>query len=127
MFIQCRNRVRIKDFAEGRVCDIPVGYIGDIPEWVEHNPYFKKLCEDGTITTNVSSIKDSALESSDDEAAVKKKVQEDAAAKQRKIDEAAEAARKEAEKEAADSGLDEGTKRNLVKKKMEKAMKEAGK
>lgn len=52
MFIKCSKNVRFTHPENPQITwDIPPGFIGDVPNWVEKHWYFDALCNDGSITT----------------------------------------------------------------------------
>ena len=53
MFITCKKAVLIRE-KDDRKFNIPVGYLGKVPDWVQKNWYFRKLCDDGTVTAILS-------------------------------------------------------------------------
>ena len=52
MFVKCSKNVRFTHPENPHITwDMPLGFIGDVPEWVEKDWYFDALCKDGSITT----------------------------------------------------------------------------
>lgn len=51
MFVKCSKRVRFTHPENNKVTwEMPAGYIGDVPSWVEKEWYFTACCKDGIIT-----------------------------------------------------------------------------
>lgn len=51
MFVKCSKRVRFTNPDNAKVSwEMPAGFIGDIPSWVEKHWYFEACCKDGIIT-----------------------------------------------------------------------------
>ena len=51
MFVKCSKNVRFTHPENPQITwDMPPGFIGDVPTWVEKDWYFDALCKDGTIT-----------------------------------------------------------------------------
>ena len=51
MFVKCSKRVRFTNPDNAKVTwEMPAGFIGDIPSWVEKHWYFDACCKDGIIT-----------------------------------------------------------------------------
>lgn len=95
-FITSRRAVRFDD-GQGGSFFIPVGYLGEVPGWVENHWYFKALCNDGTITALVDS-KDRTLEKAEAESEAKKKAFEAVAEKKAEEDAAKAEVKPEPEK-----------------------------
>lgn len=52
MFVKCSKNVRFTHPENPQITwDMPPGFIGDVPNWVEKHWYFDALCKDGSITT----------------------------------------------------------------------------
>lgn len=52
MFVKCSKNVRFTHPENPQVTwDMPPGFIGEVPNWVEKHWYFDALCKDGSITT----------------------------------------------------------------------------
>lgn len=52
MFVKCSKNVRFIHPENPKITwDMPPGFIGDVPIWVENHWYFDALCKDGSITT----------------------------------------------------------------------------
>lgn len=119
MFINSKVPVNFKDF-KGNTCFVKKDFIGEVPEWVTESGHFKALVSKGLITFG-QNFSDKAIEKKDSEAEAKAKRAEEEAKKARKLDEAINKAKEEAEKEAIEQGLDESTKNNLIKKKVKEA------
>lgn len=114
-FIHCKKNVIIsgKDWKHS----IPADYMGAVPEYVTNHWFYKALCKDGVITSIVTVGKSDVIADNSAElkaAAQKKKAEEIRAAKKR--------AKAEAEAEAEKRGLDEITKKNLIKESQEAAV-----
>lgn len=51
MFVKCSKRVRFTNPDNAKATwEMPAGFIGDIPSWVEKHWYFEACCKDGIIT-----------------------------------------------------------------------------
>lgn len=51
MFVKCSKNVRFTHPENPQITwDMPPGFIGDVPSWVEKDWYFDALCKDGSIT-----------------------------------------------------------------------------
>lgn len=51
MFVKCSKRVKFTHPENPKVIwEMPAGFIGDVPTWVEKEWYFDACCNDGTIT-----------------------------------------------------------------------------
>lgn len=51
MFVKCSKNVRFTHPENPQITwDMPPGFIGDVPNWVEKHWYFDALCKDGSIT-----------------------------------------------------------------------------
>lgn len=51
MFVKCSKNVRFTHPENPHITwDMPPGFIGDVPNWVEKHWYFDALCKDGSIT-----------------------------------------------------------------------------
>jgi hypothetical protein len=60
MFINTKKTFKITS-DNGIVFEARTGWIGEVPKWVEEHWYFKALCDDGSVTSIVSS-KDKDIE-----------------------------------------------------------------
>ncbi|MDR0905767.1 MAG: hypothetical protein LBN00_06295 [Oscillospiraceae bacterium] len=105
LFITSRQNIVIVADDGKTKFEIPNGYIGSVPKWVQSHWYFKAHCTAGNITSIVST-KDDDLEAAELKAAAEKEAAEKVAELKRKVDEAVEAARIAAEQEAAEKGFD---------------------
>lgn len=51
MFVKCSKNVRFTHPENPQITwDMPPGFIGEVPVWVEKHWYFDALCKDGSIT-----------------------------------------------------------------------------
>ncbi|MCM1059461.1 MAG: hypothetical protein NC452_04130 [Eubacterium sp.] len=51
MFVKCSKRVKFTHPENPKVIwEMPAGFIGDVPNWVENHWYFAACCKDGIIT-----------------------------------------------------------------------------
>ena len=119
MFVTARKAVRIRG-DEDTVFDMPAGYIGDVPAWVENHWYYKALCKDGVIVPLVKPT-DTELEAADKAAKAKEAEAIKAAEKKAKLDKAKADAKKQAEKLADEQGLDVAASKKLIAKMQKEA------
>ncbi len=78
MFVKCSKKVRFTHPENNKVVwEMPAGFIGDIPSWVEKDWYFDACCKDGTITAIKSkSDRDIQAALDDKEAEERRKLEE---------------------------------------------------
>lgn len=132
LFITCNKNVKIREEVPGktrvsgepemREFDIPKDFVGSVPAWVAKHWYFKALCKDRTITTVVNTAS-TTLDAAAEAAKAKNAEVEREVEKMRRIDEAKNAARAEAEKAAEEEGLDQASKEDLINEAVTDAIK----
>lgn len=95
MFVKCSKMVRFvnPDNPKSK-WEMPPGFIGEVPGWVEKHWYFDALCKDGTITA-IKSKSDRDIQAA---------VDEKSAEEQRRLAEEQKSAEPAGEQDDADSG-----------------------
>ena len=120
MIIQARQSFRIQEGDEVlQMRNLDIKTIDD--KWEQH-PFLQALLKDGKVIFYVDR-KDSAVEKANAEAKAKSVAEEEANELKRLLDEAKETARQNAEAIAQTQGLDEKSKKALVKTKVDEAVK----
>lgn len=125
-FVRCRYPRTIIDSTPVAAGETPnsfhmkADFIGVVPDWVLDHWYFKALLKDGTISV-VAQTATTAIETAESEAAALERQAKLVQEMNVKIEEAREAARFEAEAEAAEQGLDQASRKKLIKSKQDAA------
>lgn len=129
-FVNCKKMVNIVDYnqpkAQGGFETFVMfpGFIGEVPDWVTKNWYYKALCNDGTITAIVSTANQQDLALQESEA--KAKAAQAQAERAALIAKAKEEAKAEAEKQAREQGLDKANTTKLINKMQAAALEKLG-